>query len=113
MNSYNHYAYGAVADWIFGQAAGIRHDEAHPGFSELIYAPHPDERLGWLQARLETRHGTVSALWVCENDGVRYELETPVRAQVCLDGETRWVNPGKHTFWTAKRETENQTGDTP
>ena len=113
MNSYNHYAYGAVADWIFGQAAGIRHDEAHPGFSELIYAPHPDERLGWLQARLETRHGTVSALWVCENDGVRYELETPVRAQVCLDGETRWVSPGKHTFWTAKRETENQTGDTP
>ena len=102
MNSFNHYAYGAVADWFFEQAAGIRHDEAHPGFSELIYAPHPDERLGWLRARLDTRHGTVSALWTCEKDGVRYELETPVRTKVCLNGEARWVNPGKYTFWTAE-----------
>ena len=100
MNSFNHYAYGAVADWIFEQAAGIRHAEDRPGFSELIYAPHPDARLGWLQARLDTRHGTVSALWVCQKDGVRYELETPVRTLVCLNGEEAWIKPGKYTFWT-------------
>ena len=102
MNSFNHYAYGAVADWIFEQAAGIRHAEDKPGFAELIYAPHPDARLGWLQAKLNTRHGTVSALWVYQEDGIRYELETPVRTQVCLNGEEKWVNPGKYTFWTAK-----------
>ncbi len=102
MNSFNHYAYGAVADWVFEQAAGLRHAEDKPGFAELIYAPQPDKRLGWLQARLDTRHGTVSALWVCQEDGVRYELETPVRAKVCLNGEERWVQPGKYTFWTAK-----------
>ena len=100
MNSFNHYAYGAVADWIFEQAAGIRHAEDKPGFEELIYAPHPDARLGWLQAKLDTRHGTVSALWVCKEDGVRYELETPVRTLVCLNGEEKWVNPGKYIFWT-------------
>ena len=99
MNSFNHYAYGAVADWIFEQAAGIRHAEDKPGFEELIYAPHPDARLGWLQAKLVTRHGTVSALWVCKEDGVRYELETPVRTLVCLNGEEKWVNPGKYIFW--------------
>ncbi|MBQ1861377.1 MAG: alfa-L-rhamnosidase, partial [Clostridia bacterium] len=102
MNSFNHYAYGAVADWIFEQAAGIAHAEDKPGFEEVIYAPHPDERLGWLQAKLNTRHGTVSALWVCQEDGVRYELETPVRTRVCLCGEEKWVNPGKYTFWTTK-----------
>ena len=102
MNSFNHYAYGAVADWIFEQAAGIRHAEDKPGFAELIYAPHPDARLGWLQAKLNTRHGTVSALWVCQEDGIRYELETPVPAKVCLNGKETWVNPGKYTFWTAK-----------
>lgn len=102
MNSFNHYAYGAVADWVFEQAAGMRHAEDKPGFAELIYAPHPDKRLGWLQVRLDTRHGTVSALWACREDGVRYELETPVRAKVCLNGEERWVQPGKYTFWTAK-----------
>ena len=102
MNSFNHYAYGAVADWIFEQAAGIRHAEDKPGFEELIYAPHPDKRLGWLQAKLDTRHGTVSALWVCQEDGIRYELDTPVRTKVCLNGNETWVNPGKYTFWTEK-----------
>ncbi|MBR4333943.1 MAG: family 78 glycoside hydrolase catalytic domain [Clostridia bacterium] len=100
MNSFNHYAYGAVADWVFEQAAGILHDETHPGFEELIYAPHPDKHLGWLQAKLDTRHGTVSALWVCREDGIRYELETPVQTTVCLNGEKRKVGPGKYTFWT-------------
>ncbi|MBQ7656595.1 MAG: family 78 glycoside hydrolase catalytic domain [Clostridia bacterium] len=102
MNSFNHYAYGAVADWIFEQAAGIRHAEDKPGFAELIYAPHPDERLGWLQARLDTRNGTVSAFWTCEKDGVRYELTTPVQATVVLGNTTRLVGPGQYTFWTEK-----------
>ncbi len=102
MNSFNHYSYGAVADWVFEQAAGIRHAEDKPGFEELIYAPQPDARLGWLQARLETRHGTVSALWECREDGIRYELETPVRTLVCLNGEEKQVNPGKYTFWTKR-----------
>ncbi len=101
MNSFNHYAYGAVADWIFEQAAGIRHTEDKPGFEELIYAPHPDRRPGWLQARLETRRGTVSALWVCLEDGIRYELETPVRTLVSLNGEEKRVAPGRYVFWTA------------
>ncbi|MBP5726030.1 MAG: alfa-L-rhamnosidase, partial [Clostridia bacterium] len=99
MNSFNHYAYGAVADWVFEQAAGLRHREDQPGFAELIYEPHPDPRLGWLQAKLETRHGPVSALWVCEKDGVRYELNTPVPAVIYLDGKARFVDPGQYTFW--------------
>jgi alpha-L-rhamnosidase len=102
MNSFNHYSYGAVADWVFEQAAGIQHAEDKPGFEELIYAPQPDARLGWLQAKLDTRHGTVSALWVCQEDGIRYELETPVRTKVCLNGKETWVNPGKYIFWTEK-----------
>ena len=102
MNSFNHYSYGAVADWVFEQAAGIQHTDDKPGFEELIYVPHPDARLGWLQAKLDTRHGTVSALWVCQADGIRYELETPVPAKVCLKGKETWVNPGKYTFWTEK-----------
>ncbi len=99
MNSFNHYSYGAVADWVFEQAAGILHDEAHPGFSELIYAPHPDARLGWLKARLDTCFGTISAAWFCQEDGIRYELETPVRTQVRLNGKIQWLEKGRYTFW--------------
>lgn len=99
MNSFNHYAYGSVIDWIYETAAGIRHDEDHPGFSKAIIAPHPDKRLGWLEASIDTRHGTVKSRWRCTRDAVRYDIETPVPATVVIDSETREVDPGCYTFW--------------
>ena len=100
MNSFNHYAYGAVADWVFEQAAGIRHSEEAAGFAGLQYAPHPDRRIGWLRAELETRNGIVRTYWQHTEDGVRYELDTPVAAEVTLGGKNVTVQPGKHTFFT-------------
>ena len=100
MNSLNHYAYGSVADWVFEKAAGIRHDEEHPGFSELIWQPLPDKRAGWLTATLKTQYGQIRASWRYEDGRVRYELDTPVPAQVMLPGEkTVRVSPGNYTFW--------------
>ena len=100
MNSFNHYAYGSVADWVFEQAAGIRHDEEHPGFSEVIWEPHPDKRAGWLTATLDTRNGRIRATWRYEGEGIRYELETPVAAEVRLPGmAARQVQAGTYVFW--------------
>ncbi|MBQ8161561.1 MAG: family 78 glycoside hydrolase catalytic domain [Clostridia bacterium] len=104
MNSFNHYAYGAVADWLFEKAAGICHDDEHPGFNELIYAPHPDRRLGFLQTRLDTRHGTIRAQWTCGQDGIRYELTTPVRTRVILGGKETLVEKGTYTFWQEEKD---------
>lgn len=99
MNSFNHYAYGAVADWIFERAAGIFHDEAHPGFSKMIWQPHPDKRIGWLTASLHTRQGLIRVSWRYEGDSVRFELKTPVETQVKLNGKAFTVQPGKYTCW--------------
>ena len=99
MNSFNHYSYGAVADWVFEAAAGIRHDEAHPGFSELIWQPLPDRRVGWLTASLHTRNGLIRATWRYEGDQIRYELKTPVRTLVRLAGQEIEVQPGRYVFW--------------
>ena len=99
MNSFNHYAYGAVIDWIYEAAAGIRHDEAHPGFSRAIIAPKPDARLGWMEASIDTRHGTISSKWICQAEGVRYEIATPVPAEIVIDGKRMEVEPGSYTFW--------------
>lgn len=99
MNSFNHYAYGAVADWVFEQAAGIFHDDKHPGFSEMMYQPHPDRRVGWLTASLHTRQGLIRASWRWEGDRVRYELKTPVPTRVNLAGKSFTVQPGKYVFW--------------
>ena len=48
MNSFNHYAYGSVADWLYEKAAGIM--PALPGFEKAVICPHPDKRLGWMDA---------------------------------------------------------------
>ncbi len=99
MNSFNHYAYGAAADWIFEQAAGLKHAEDKPGYAELTYAPLPDSRVGYLEAELKTRNGVIRAFWTCENGRTRYELDTPVHTLVCIDGDKRWVEKGKYIFW--------------
>lgn len=99
MNSFNHYAYGAVADWVFEQAAGIRHAEDAAGFSSLIYEPHPDPRIGWLNAELNTRHGLAKASWHYEGEHIRYELETPVDVNVRIAGHEQKLPKGHYTFW--------------
>ncbi|MCR5590945.1 MAG: glycoside hydrolase family 78 protein [Lachnospiraceae bacterium] len=96
MNSYNHYAYASVADWVFGVACGIK--PAAPGFARVRIEPHPDERLTSLKATLDTVHGRVSSGWKYTEDGIRYEIETPVEAQITLNGITRTVQKGKYIF---------------
>lgn len=98
MNSFNHYAYGAAADWLYEKAAGIQPLE--PGFSMLRFAPYADSRLGWLDASVETVCGKVRSKWNCTPEGTRYELETPVPAQVRIeDGQAVLVQPGSYIFW--------------
>lgn len=99
MNSFNHYAYGAVADWVFEKAAGIRHEENAPGFAALVYEPHPDPRIGFLKAELDTRRGRICASWRCEGDGIRFELHTPVPVTVRLGHIEQQLEAGSYTFW--------------
>ena len=99
MNSFNHYAYGSVLDWIYGVAAGIMPAEEHAGYERAKIAPHPDRRIGWLTARLDTRHGTILSRWECTENGVRYEITTPVEAEITIMGETRTVPAGSYLFF--------------
>ncbi len=97
MNSFNHYAYGSVADWVYEEAAGIRPLE--PGFSRVQVAPKPDRRLGWLEASIETRNGLVRSRWEYQEDGVRYEIETEMPAVIVIDGVSHQLSAGTYTFW--------------
>ena len=96
MNSYNHYAYGAVADWIYEKAAGIR--AAAPGFARIRFTPIPDERLGRLCVRFETRHGTVESAWEYREGAPRYRIVTPVPASAVIDGREYALTPGAWEF---------------
>lgn len=100
MNSFNHYAYGAVADWVYGVAAGIRPMENAPGYQQVIIAPKPDSRLDWLEASLETRYGKIYSGWRKQENVFRYEIETPVKANITIAGKTYKVSKGKYVFFS-------------
>ncbi|MCQ2446553.1 MAG: glycoside hydrolase family 78 protein [Clostridia bacterium] len=100
MNSFNHYAYGAVADWMFGVMAGITTDEDAPGYARVRIAPMPDERLDWIDASIETRHGLVKSSWRKEESFWRYEITTPVDAEITVGGATHTIKKGSYIFYS-------------
>lgn len=96
MNSFNHYAYGSVADWIYEEACGIK--PLAPGFKKILIAPKPTDKLSHLSAKIETKHGTVSSKWYHTDGKIRYEIETPVDSTIIIDGVTHSVLAGKYIF---------------
>lgn len=99
MNSFNHYAYGAVADWVYEEAAGIHVTEDAPGFERVHFEPKADKRLEWLEASIDTRKGLVKSGWTWQEDGIKYEITTPVHARIVIGGRETEVEPGRYTFW--------------
>lgn len=77
MNSYNHYAYGAVCQWLFEGVAGIRPTEDQPGFKAIDFAPVILPSLGPVHATYQTHIGLISAAWSVEGDRVTYTINIP------------------------------------
>ncbi|MBO5197097.1 MAG: family 78 glycoside hydrolase catalytic domain [Lachnospiraceae bacterium] len=100
MNSFNHYAYGAVADWLYTVAAGIKPVEEAPGYAKVRIAPTPDKRLGWLKVSFESRHGVIRSSWTKADGLWKYEIETPVEAVIVIAGKEHRVNAGRYTFYS-------------
>ena len=90
MNSFNHYAYGAVCAWIWETAAGIAADPAQPGFKHIIMKPVPDKRLGSLKAEYDSAAGLITSEWKYEGDKWIWSFNIPegATASVTLPGES-------------------------
>jgi alpha-L-rhamnosidase len=89
MNSFNHYAYGAVCQWIWQTCAGIAADPAQPGFQHIIMRPVPDRRLGHLDASYQSAAGLIKSSWRYEGDEWIWTFTIPegVTATVTLPDE--------------------------
>jgi alpha-L-rhamnosidase len=99
MNSYNHYAYGSVIDWIYTAAAGIKPLEDYPGFEQVKIAPMPDKRLKWLSVSFETKYGAIRVKWIYKDKAIRYEITTPSPTSIVIDGKEKSVKPGSYIFY--------------
>lgn len=98
MNSFNHYAYGAVGDWMYGVMAGINTVESAPGFRKVHFAPVADDRIDWFKAEINTRHGKVSSRWWHEDGKVKYEIIAPVESTALIEGKEYTLPAGRHLF---------------
>ncbi|MEV6350813.1 family 78 glycoside hydrolase catalytic domain [Actinoplanes sp. NPDC051851] len=99
MTSFNHYALGAVADWLYKDVAGLR--PAAPGYSRLLLQPTPGPGLDFARAALDTPHGRAACGWSREGDRLIVTAVVPdgVEADVVLpDGTRHTVTSGDHRF---------------
>ena len=89
MNSFNHYAYGAVLEWMYSAMAGIRPDPASPGFRRFILEPFPDRRVGGVKAAFLSPCGRIESAWRYGEDGTwtwRYTIPANTSALVTTPG---------------------------
>jgi alpha-L-rhamnosidase len=101
MNSFNHYAYGAIGDWLYKVVAGLDIDPEHPGYKRILFHPHPGGGLTQAQASIETLYGKASAGWTAANGQFTYKITVPpnTTATVTLPGaSTASVKAGTKTL---------------
>ncbi|MBS1664033.1 MAG: alpha-L-rhamnosidase, partial [Bacteroidetes bacterium] len=77
MNSFNHYAYGAIGDWMYRVVAGLDTYEDGVGYKHSRIAPHPGGGLSQAGADLETVYGRLSCHWRQEKDALSIDLDIP------------------------------------
>ena len=104
MNSFNHYAYGAIGDWMVRVVAGLDLDEAAPGYRHLVVHPQPGGSLTSARAELMTQYGSAVSGWTLESGTFRLDVRVPpnTRATVRLPNATlAQVTEGARAVGTA------------
>ncbi len=95
MNSFNHYSYGAVAEWMYRHMAGIAPCDSAPGFQHFVLRPNPDtrnilrynqKRITWVDADYDSQYGHIRAKWQTNGRlaATKYEVTVPANTTATL-----------------------------
>ncbi len=77
MNSFNHYAYGAVGDWMVQVMAGLDRDESKPGYKHIVFKPTPGDGITQACASYLSQYGLISINWSMENNYMKIDVTVP------------------------------------
>jgi alpha-L-rhamnosidase len=83
MNSFNHYAYGAIGDWMYSTVAGIR--ETEPGYKKIHVKPEPDTALSYANASYNSLYGEIKSGWKREGDHIEVEVTIPPNTEAVIE----------------------------
>ncbi|MET8310354.1 family 78 glycoside hydrolase catalytic domain [Micromonospora sp. NPDC005173] len=107
MNSFNHYAYGAVGDWMYRTVAGIAPDAGNPGYSHLTFAPQPGGDLTSAKATYRSAYGSIGSDWALDERGdMRLRLTLPANTTATV----RLPAPGRNAVTEGGRPAERADG---
>jgi alpha-L-rhamnosidase len=84
MNSFNHYAYGAVAEWLYRYAAGIDEAADGAGFHSIVLHPQFSAELGEVDATYESQRGAIGSHWKVGGGSVTWNVVIPANATAAL-----------------------------
>jgi alpha-L-rhamnosidase len=96
MNSFNHYAYGAIGDWMYQVITGIKPDEKHVGYKRFDIKPVIGGNLNFAKGSLYTYYGTIKSEWSFDDDALTLDVEVPVnttaRIHIPQEGKNIRIN---------------------
>jgi alpha-L-rhamnosidase len=84
MNSFNHYAYGAIGDWMYRVMAGIETDEAAPGYKHIRIQPRPGGGFTEVKASHETPYGNVASAWTRKDATFELQVDVPANTRATV-----------------------------
>jgi len=97
MNSYNHYAYGAIGDWMYRVTSGIDTDPDGPGYKKIIIKPTVGGKLTYANASYQTPYGKLTSNWKIEGDTFNLDVEVPANTTATVYVPDYSVNEGYRT----------------
>lgn len=109
MNSFNHYAYGAIGEWLYSHVAGIKLDENNPGYKHFFLAPHTGGDLYYVNASFESMYGTIVSDWREEKGLLVYKVEIPANSTATVVLPSARLNEVEMENATASQA--NQAGE--
>lgn len=84
MNSFNHYAYGAVGDWMYRRVMGIDTSGVKPGYRHILICPHIGGGLKYVSGSYDSVRGRIAVRWEVTEVNVRLDIEIPVNAEASV-----------------------------
>ncbi|WP_325176593.1 glycoside hydrolase family 78 protein [Paenibacillus alkalitolerans] len=102
MNSFNHYAFGAVGEWLYRYMAGIDTDPGQPGFKHIRIQPHPGIGVSKVHAEYDSLYGKIVSSWQLQDGRFRLQVNIPVNTTATI----RMPDQSAHAVGSGQYELE-------